>query len=98
MVEQLFVFNSYRALPGNEEAIGSALREVAQKIRRHPGCRFMHIFRSAQNPGHFMVHTGWDGKETVETFFRLPYVKQFLDDILPLTDRPLDASLMHRLD
>jgi quinol monooxygenase YgiN len=95
-VEQIFVFSIYHARPGKEEFVGSAFREMAIKVREEPGCRSLHIYKSAPDPGQFLVCACWIDKTSLDAFLELPYVVRFLDQIQPLIDSPLDVKLMHQ--
>ena len=97
-MKEVFVFNSYRALPGFEEAVGSALQRIAVKVKAEPGCRLLQICRSIADPGHYMVYMCWADEAALDRAMKRPFVIEFLDQIELLTGHPLNALFTNKLD
>lgn len=97
-LDKVYVFSNYRSLPGSEEALGSAMRRLAVKLRTESGCCFLHVYASVSDPAHFMVHSCWTDEDSLNAATKLPYVVRFLDLIQPLINHQLNAVFMSRLD
>lgn len=91
------VINPHLARPGNEEAVGSALRRIVAKVRLEPGCGFVHIFRSPIEAGQYVIHSGWSDEAVVDSVMRRPYVGEALDRLAPITSHPFKATIARKL-
>ena len=86
----MFIFARFHALPGNEKAAETALREAVTRTRTEPGCVSIHAYRSIRDEKLFYIYSEWVGEAAFERHAALPATVAFLDRIGQLIDHPLD--------
>ncbi|HEU5432958.1 MAG TPA: putative quinol monooxygenase [Thermomicrobiales bacterium] len=94
----LFIFARFHALPGNEDAVAAALRDVLPPTRAEPDCLQIDAFRSAHDPRLFYIHSRWRDEAAFDRHADLPHTARFLERVAPLLDHPLDVNRTERLD
>jgi quinol monooxygenase YgiN len=90
--EQLYIFARFRAKPGNQNAVETALRDVVPPTRAEAGCLDLNIFRSTRDPQLFYLHSKWVDEAAFEHHARLPPTVKFIETVRLLIDHEFDLA------
>jgi quinol monooxygenase YgiN len=88
----LFIFGRFHARPGNEGAVGEALRDVVGPSRAEAGCLSIQAFRSTRDPRLFYIHSRWVDEAAFDYHAGLPHTVRFIERVQALIDHPLDVT------
>lgn len=89
---ELFIFGRFHALPGRQQEVEEAIREVVTASREEPGCLGIHGFRSVRDLGSFYIHSRWKDEAAFELHASLPHTVIFIERVQTLIDHPLDVT------
>jgi quinol monooxygenase YgiN len=89
---ELFIFITFQATPGHEEALATAMRKVIARTREEPGCRVVAGYRSCRDPSLFYIHSHWVDDEAFEVHSSLPHTVLFLESTKALLDGPVEIA------
>jgi quinol monooxygenase YgiN len=89
---ELFIFSRFHALPGDENAVETALRDVVGPSSKEPGCLSITAFRSIRDPRLFYIHSRWKDEAAFEVHAGLPHTVRFLERVALLIDHPIDVT------
>lgn len=80
MHQPVAVLIHYRARPGSEDAAGSALAGLIEKVvRLESACISIDLCRDAENPGSFMLYEIWTDKAAYTgEHMRTPHIQAFI--------------------
>jgi quinol monooxygenase YgiN len=92
---QLHVFARFHALPGREEDVERAIRDVRGPTRQEPGCLSYCARQSIRDPRLFYVHTLWRDEAAFELHASLPHTVRFIERVEELIDHELDVARTH---
>lgn len=73
-MSELRVIAEIAAKPGSEDAIRTALTELAAASRGDDGCNSYELFESAAAPGTFFTVESWSGKEALDAHMKTDHV------------------------
>jgi quinol monooxygenase YgiN len=89
---ETFIFARFHARAGEEQAVETALRDVASPTREEPGCLSFQVFRSTQDPRLFYVHSHFRDEAAFDTHASLPHTVRFLERVEPLIDQAREVT------
>jgi quinol monooxygenase YgiN len=89
---EIFIFARFQALPGREEDVEAAIREVRGPTREEPGCLSYNACRSIRDPRLFYIHTRWRDEGAFDLHASLPHTIRFIELIEGLIDHDLDVA------
>jgi quinol monooxygenase YgiN len=95
---ELFIFARFHARPGQENDVETALRKVIARSRQESGCLSIHAFRSIRDPRLFYIHSRWVDEAAFDVHVGLPHTVQFVEEVQPLIDHPLDTTRAELID
>jgi quinol monooxygenase YgiN len=90
--DELYIFARFHALPGCEDDVEAAIREVRRPTREEPGCLSYHACRSVRDPRLFYIHTRWRDEAAFDLHASLPHTIRFIERIEALIDHDLDVA------
>lgn len=87
----------FRALPGQEDRLRTALEAMIEPSLAEPGCLAYQPYTDPNDPAHMVLLEEWTGPDAIDFHFATPHfehVKGVLDRILaePLSIRRLVAE------
>ena len=78
---------SWKARPGEEDAVASLLQQVAEASRREPGCLLFWIHRSLEEPGRFFLYEQFVSEAAFREHGASDHVRRFvLEDAVARLD------------
>lgn len=93
----MFIVARFRAHPGKEEEVESALLDTLGPTREEPGCLGIHAFRSIRDPRLFFIHSRWKDEAAFDIHAELPHTVHFIERVQPLIDHPLDVNRTEKI-
>jgi quinol monooxygenase YgiN len=93
----LFIVARFHSQPSLEESLRGTIEAVIEPTRAEPGCRFIHAFRSVQDPALFFIHSEWASVEDFEAHAEQPHTKRFIGALPELIDHPLEVHRTERI-
>ncbi len=93
----LFIFARFHALPGREDHVAQALRDVVGPSRDEAGCLAIQSFRSTRDPRLFYIHSQWTDEAAFDAHAGLPHTVRFIERVTALIDHPLDVARTERI-
>jgi quinol monooxygenase YgiN len=88
---ELVIFACFHALPGRDEDVAAAIREVVPQTRAEAGCLDIHGFRSRRDASLFYIHSRWKDEAVFDLHAELRHTLHFVAGVEPLIDHPLDV-------
>ena len=85
---EVFIFATFQATSGNEEALAAAMRQVIAHTREEPGCRVIGGYRSCADPALFYIHSRWVDDAALDNHVSLPHTVLFMESTKALLERP----------
>lgn len=73
-MKNLTVIAVLKAKPGKEAALRQELLNLIPFTRKEPGCVNYDLHVSTENPGHFMFHENWTGKQHLDDHLARPHL------------------------
>jgi quinol monooxygenase YgiN len=95
---ELFIFARFHARPGQEDGVETALRKVITPTRQESGCLSIHAFSSIRDDRLFYIHSRWVDEAAFDVHAGLPHTVQFVKEVQPLIDHPLDTTRAELID
>ena len=81
---ELAIIGEFRALPGREREVETAIRAAVEQTRREPDCLVIHAFRSNRDGALFFVHSRWTDEAAFDVHATLPHTVRFIATVAPL--------------
>lgn len=81
---ELAIIGEFRALPGREHDVETAIRMAVEQTRREPDCLAIHAFRSNRDGALFFVQSRWTDEAAFDVHATLPHTVQFIATVAPL--------------
>jgi quinol monooxygenase YgiN len=94
----LFIFGRLQARAGCEPDVERTLMKMLEPPRAEAGCLEIHVFRSVRNDRLFYVHSKWQDEEAFNRHTGLPHILNFVNEITPLIDHPVQAIRTEMID
>jgi quinol monooxygenase YgiN len=95
---ELFIFARFHARPGQETGVENALRKVIAPTRQESGCLSIHAFHSIRDARLFYIHSCWVDEAAFDNHVGLPHTVQFVEEVQPLIDHPLETMRTNLID
>ena len=89
---ELVIFARFHARPGQEHAVGDAVRGVVVRTREEPGCLAIGAFRSTRDGRLFYIHSRWKDEAAFERHAGLPHTVRFIERVTTLIDHAVDVT------
>lgn len=89
---ELTIFGRFHARPGDENAVGEAIKEVIVPTRAEPGCLAIDGYRCLRDPRLFYIHSRWVDAAAFDAHAGLLHTMRFLECVEPLITHPLDVA------
>ena len=66
MTDKIYVSALLTTVPGKEDAMREALKELVAAVRTEPGCILYDLHESTSTPGNFMFYEIWESEADLE--------------------------------
>jgi len=90
----LFIFVTLHAVPGREEELATAMREVIASTREEPGCKVIGGYRSCVDASLFYIHSRWLDDAALASHNTAPHTVGFIESTKALLDGPMQIAKM----
>ena len=77
--------------PGQEDALGNALRAVIETVRKEPGCIRYDLHRSGEDSPAFLFYETWASQEALKNHANAPHMRAMQEQ----TEAMRAASRVH---
>lgn len=85
MEAQLHIVAQSTTAPENADDYGHVLQRLAEATRTEPGCVFFDVFRSLEQPGHFVTLEGYADGAALTAHQAADHFQQIvLEELVPL--------------
>ena len=95
---ELFIFARFYARPDQEDSVEAALHKVIAPTRQEAGCLSINAFRSIRDARLFYIHSRWVNEAAFDNHVSQPHTQQFVEEVRPLIDHPLDTTRAEIID
>lgn len=79
MTDKVYVSALLTTVPGKEDLMREALKELVAAVRSEPGCTLYDLHESTSTPGNFMFYEIWDSEQDLEVHNNTELMKAFGD-------------------
>lgn len=86
-----------KAKPGQEAALGQALRGLVAPSRQDAGCLNYDLHQSTDNPALFLFHENWTSKAQLDAHLAQPHLQAFLAQAGALLAEPPQITLWEKV-
>jgi len=87
----LYIFARLEPLPGKEQEVQEALRQVLEPTRAEWGCVRINIYQSTRGPLTYYVHSEWADEAAFDAHVEMPHTVRFANAVESLISAPLRA-------
>ena len=69
---------TWKAKPGEEEAVLGLLRQMAVESRREPGCMLFRVHRSLDDPGTFFLYEQFESQAALQAHSETDHFRRYV--------------------
>ncbi|MDI2033216.1 putative quinol monooxygenase [Paenarthrobacter nitroguajacolicus] len=95
---EVWLMPVFTAKAGHETELRNALRSLQTLSRQDCGCLEYTVYADVQRPGTFVMLEGWTCHEDLEAHNQQQHVKDFVEAVRPLLEKPFSVTTLAPLD